>query len=92
MITPGPLLLSVTFDRPMRAGNFSFVQVSPETFPDCDRKPAQSADRRTFSMRCTARAGVRYEVWFNRPPYSAFQADSGVQAEAYQLLFTTGSR
>ncbi len=89
-IPAGPFTLSVTFDRPMRADSYSFVQVSADSFPQCEKAPPQvSADRRRFSLRCTAQAGKRYEVWFNRPPYTAFQSETGATAPAYRLTFQT---
>lgn len=92
VIAPGPYLLSVTFDQPMREGDYSIVQVSAQTAADCDPQATQSLDRRTFTVRCTAHAGKHYEVWFNRPPFMNFQGLSGVAAEPRQLLFSVGDR
>ena len=91
-IAPGPYLLSVTFDQPMMEGNYSFVQISPQTATDCAPRATQSADRRTFMVRCMAAPGKHYEVWFNRPPYMNFQGLSGMAAEPKQLLFSVHSR
>jgi DNA-binding CsgD family transcriptional regulator len=87
MIAPGPFVLTVTFDRPMLDGNYSFVQMSPETYPSCEARPTLSADARTFTLRCTAQAGHAYEVWFNRPPYMNFKSTSGASAEPHHLSF-----
>lgn len=92
VIAPGPFLLSVTFDRPMRPGNYSFVQKSADTYPDCDGQPDQSSDGRTFILRCTARAGRSYEVWLNSPPYMNFRSVDGDSAQPFQLLFPTRDR
>jgi DNA-binding CsgD family transcriptional regulator len=91
-IGPGPFALSVTYDQPMQAGNYSFVRVSRDSFPDCDPRASQSADRRTYTMHCIARAGARYEVWFNSPPYLNFRSAKGVSADPYQLLFGVRGR
>lgn len=91
VIAPGPFLLSGTFDQPMIEG-YSFVQMSPETMPACDFHASQSADRRSFTVRCTAVAGKHYEVWLNRPPYMNFRGLSGTSAEPQQLLFSVRSR
>jgi DNA-binding CsgD family transcriptional regulator len=89
VIRPGSFVLSVTFDRPMREGSYSFIQVSAETYPSCDGRPTLSADRRTYSLRCSARPGGRYEIWFNREPFMNFKSKEGVAAVPYQLRFTT---
>ncbi len=88
-IAPGPFLLSVTYDRPMMADAMSYVQVSPETFPDCIFKPTLSKDRRTFSVRCNAKASRLYEIWLNRPPYMNFREENGRSATPYRLRFRT---
>lgn len=88
VIAAGPLTLTVTFDRPMLPGNYSFVQISAETYPNCGSNvPEQSEDRRTFTMRCNVEPGRSYEVWFNRPPYTSFMDDQGTRAEPFQLRF-----
>jgi DNA-binding CsgD family transcriptional regulator len=91
-IAPGPFTLSVTYDRPMLGGNYSFVRVSPETYPECVGTPQQSGDGRTFSIQCTAKPGKSFEVWFNRPPFVAFMAPDGTRAEPFRLLFSSSAR
>lgn len=86
-ISPGPFDLTVTFDRPMLKGSYSFVQISPETFPDCRPGAQMSSDRRSYTMRCTAAAGRDYEVWFNRPPYVNFKSMNGVSAQSHRIRF-----
>ena len=61
MIEPGPLLLSVTYDRPMKAGSYSFAG-DPALAPEDCGMPEQSEDGRTYSMRCTVSAGRQYEI------------------------------
>ena len=90
-IPPGAFTLEVTFDRPMLDGNYSFVQISPETYPSCQPHPQRSSDGRSFSLRCTAAPSQNYEVWFNRPPYMNFKSLSGLRAQPYQLRFSTKS-
>ena len=86
-ISPGPFLLSATFDRPMMDGSYSFVQVSKDTFPECKGRPTRSPDGRTFTLRCNARVGRQYEVWFNRPPYLNFKSIRGAPAKPSRLKF-----
>src|SRR5439155_2850005 len=54
VVAPGPLKLSVTFDRPMHAQSYSFVQRNPATYPNCSHSaPLQSQDGRTYTLSCT---------------------------------------
>ena len=92
IIRPGAFTLAVTFDKPMIDGNYSFVQVSPETFPKCEPRPQLSPDARTFTLRCMAEPNHRYELWFNRSPYMNFKSLSGAPAQPYQLKFRAASR
>lgn len=92
VVKPGPLLLSVTFDQAMSRGDYSFVQMSPETFPECPIPPQVSVDRRTFTLRCRVRPGGRYEVWFNREPYMSFRSDRGIIAQPSRLVFRARQR
>lgn len=89
-VPAGDFELKVTFNQPMAANSFSFVQVSRATFPTCDGKPKQSADGRSFTMKCTAKPSGRYELWFNRPPYMNFKAKDGLlPATPKRLQFRT---
>lgn len=88
-IPSGSLTLSVTFDQAMRDGSYSFVQMSEETYPTCEPRPQVSADRRTFTLRCTTLPGRKYEIWFNRAPYMNFRSVAGTPAQPFQLLFRT---
>ena len=93
VVAPGPLILRVTFDRPMRPGSYSFVQVSGDTYPECGTNlPEMSSDRRTFTLHCTVREGRSYEIWFNSPPYMNFKSDEGIAAEPFQLKFQARDR
>lgn len=87
IVPAGPVTISVTFDQPMRAGSYSFVQVSPSTYPDCSRTPALSADRRTYSLSCRVTPDRSYELWFNRGRFQHFVGENGVAAAPYQLRF-----
>ena len=89
VIAPGPYTLTVTFDRPMAPRSFSFVQVDAATYPQCNGQPVQSADGKSFTLNCTARAGKRHELWFNRKPYLNFRsAADGKSANPYRLRFS----
>ena len=93
LVAAGPATLSVTFDRAMRPGNYSFVQKDPATYPRCaPSAPSQSLDGRTFTLSCTLEPGREYEVWFNSEPYMNFKDMDGTPAIPFQLKFRTESR
>lgn len=82
-------IISVTFDRPMLPGSFSFCRASAETYPNIEGDPVQSPDGCTYSIPCTLQAGREYAVWFNRLPYMNFRGLDGTSAEPYLLMFCT---
>ena len=87
-IPAGPFALSVTFDRPMRGDSYSFVTTDLAPYPDCKARPRQSGDRRTFTLRCTAKAGQRYAIGFNHGRFRNFASlDGGVPALPATLAF-----
>lgn len=89
-LAAGPVTLSVTFDRAMRADSYSFVTVDAGTYPDCAAKPRQSADGRTFLLDCTAAPGQSYAVGINGGRFWNFvDAQTGVPAEPALLRFVT---
>ncbi|HEU4960321.1 MAG TPA: LuxR C-terminal-related transcriptional regulator [Sphingomonas sp.] len=88
VIAPGAFTLTVTFDRPMLEGSMSYTRSSADTQVDCRFPATLSADRRTFTVQCSAAPGRRYEVWFNREPYMNFRSAEGVSSRPYRLRFT----
>lgn len=90
-VPAGPVTISVTFDRPMRAKGYSFVRIDGADYPDCgDATPVQSADWRTFTLRCRVEAGKRYKIGFNVGRYRNFVgAADGLPALAATLSFST---
>lgn len=89
-VPAGPYTLKITYDRPMAADSYSFVQVSRASYPVCDGKPKQSIDGRSFTMACIAKPAGRYVIWLNRAPYMNFKSKDGlVSAKPKRLLFRT---
>ena len=88
VISAGELTLSVTFDRPMRSGGYSFVAPDPDAFPDCDGNVVQSADKRTFSMKCEVEGGRGYRVGFNGVRFHNFVSEeTGTPADPREIEF-----
>jgi DNA-binding CsgD family transcriptional regulator len=90
VLPAGPAVLTVTFDRPMRPQSYSFVERSPQTFPRCPDPPTQSADGRSYSLRCTLEPRRTYEIMFNSDRHRNFAAvGDGAPAVPATLRFTT---
>jgi DNA-binding CsgD family transcriptional regulator len=89
VLQPGPLRVSVAFDRPMAPGSYSFVRSGEGAYPECAGQPQLSADGRTYTVDCAANAPGRYVMHFNRPPYIGFvDAATRTPAQEARLEFT----
>jgi DNA-binding CsgD family transcriptional regulator len=87
-IPAGKIAVKVTFDQPMRA-SWSFVVARDRaSFPNCDAKPVQSKDGRSFTLACTVEAGKDYWIGFNNDRFRKFQSVSGVPAVPATLRFS----
>lgn len=76
-LAPGPFTLHITFDQPMRGDSYSFVATDVASYPDCEQTPQQSSDRRSFTLRCTGKAGQRYAIGFNYGRFRNFVSLKG---------------
>jgi DNA-binding CsgD family transcriptional regulator len=62
-VPAGKLVLSVTFDQPVRPDGLSFTMPEGQArFPACDGLPERSDDGRTIAMRCLVQGGRAYAV------------------------------
>jgi hypothetical protein len=90
VLDAGPITLSVTFDVPMQANSYSFVRDGTRAFPNCPRKPVQSADQLTYSWACTVEPEKSYRVLFNHGAFMNFKgAQNQVPAISYGISFST---
>lgn len=87
-IPAGRIAVKVTFDQPMRA-SYSFVVARDRaSFPNCDAKPVQSKDGRSFTLACTVEAGKDYWIGFNNDRFRNFQSVAGAPAVPATLRFS----
>jgi len=88
-VTPGLLVLRVTFSEKMRVDGWSYVPSPKGLYPDCAQTPRLLDDQRSFVLICRTLPGKTYSVWFNQPPLVDFSNYSRRSAIPYQLTFTT---
>lgn len=88
-IEPGSREISVTFSKPMRDGNWSWSQISKESFPAKTGEPHFLPDQRTCVLPVLLESGKTYAVALNMPPFQNFQDGEGHKALPYLLVFKT---
>ncbi|WP_174299905.1 hypothetical protein [Caulobacter sp. S45] len=88
-VSPGLLVLRVTYDTRMRPEGWSYAQEAGEQYPDCAKAPRLLDDKRSFVLICRTLPGKRYAVWFNRPPLNDFTSFGRRAAKPFELKFVT---
>ena len=90
-VDPGLTELSVTFSEEMQDGNWSWVQSSPESFPQMTGQAHYINDTTKNVLPVRLEPNKEYVVWINAAKYSNFRDKAGNSAIPYKLTFTTGS-
>jgi RNA polymerase sigma-70 factor (ECF subfamily) len=88
-VDPSITEIKVTFSKDMIDGNWSWAQVSDETFPKTTGKPHYEADNRTCVLPVKLEPGKCYVLSLNNPPFTAFTDEDGHKAMGYTLVFET---
>lgn len=81
--------IKVTFSKEMRLTSWSWVQMSPDTFPQIFAKPHFLDDRRTCVANVKLEPGKTYVIWFNSENFSNFRDLPGHPSVPYLLVFET---
>jgi RNA polymerase sigma-70 factor (ECF subfamily) len=81
--------IRVTFSKEMMDENWSWIQVSEETFPKATGKPRYDKDRRTCVLPVKLEPGKTYVLWLNSAEFSNFKDTDQRSAIPYLLVFET---
>lgn len=88
-VDPGLDRISVTFSKDMMDGNWSWTQISDDTFPKMIGKPKYLDDKRTCVLSVELEPGKTYVTWLNSARYGNFKDTDGRSAAPYLLVFQT---
>ena len=89
-ISPGVLVLKVTFDQQMAPRDFAYGLGAGADTLECLKTPRLLNDAKTFVLLCTTLPGKTYAIALNGGPAPAgFSNLAENRAEASQLTFTT---
>ncbi|TAL05092.1 MAG: serine/threonine protein kinase [Verrucomicrobia bacterium] len=81
--------LRVTFSKPMRDGNWSWVKLDDASYPQMTGTPRYEGDRRTCVLPVKLQPGKSYATWINVDNFQDFQDENGHPAVPYLLIFQT---
>lgn len=93
-VTPGVVVMTVTFDQEMTPGGFDFTPAAGGETPPCLKTPRLLNDGKTFVLLCTLRAGRSYALTLNGGPpreegNNGFSSVSERRAQPVALTFRT---
>jgi hypothetical protein len=88
-VTPGVLVLKLTFDQPMTKTGFDIAAAPGAQAPDCVKTPRLLNDGKTFVLLCATRRGQHYSLTFNAEPEGGFQNTAEHRAVPATLSFST---
>jgi RNA polymerase sigma-70 factor (ECF subfamily) len=82
--------ISVTFSKDMMTNSqWSWLQYTPETFPQIDKNNIRYLDKRTCVLPVKLKPGKTYVIWINTQQYNYFKDKNGKSAIPYLLVFQT---
>jgi RNA polymerase sigma-70 factor (ECF subfamily) len=81
--------IRVTFSKAMMDENWSWSQISDDTFPKLAGKSHYDKDKRTCVLSVKLEPGKTYVLWLNSEKFKNFQDSAGRPAVPYLLVFET---
>ena len=79
----------MTYSKDMIDGNWSWSQISDESFPETTGSPRYLEDKRTCVLPVKLQPGKTYVVWLNSSRHTNFKDTDGRAAVPYLLVFET---
>lgn len=89
-VDPALKEIRVTFSKNMMTDRmWSFVQISPQTFPETDGQIHYLADNRTCVLPVRLEPGKTYALWINQGRFTSFRDTHNTPSAPYLLVFET---
>ena len=87
-ISPGTLVLKVTFNQRMDPNGWRFDR-GADSYPACLARPRLLPDEKTFVLLCSVGGQGKFSILFNAPGAGGFANLAGQRASAFELQFST---
>ena len=84
--------IKVTFSKDMLGGNWSWVQMSKDSFPKLEGQPMFLTDKRTCVVKVNLEPNKTYVIWLNSDRFMNFKDTGRRPAVPYLLVFKTGKK
>jgi hypothetical protein len=81
--------ITVTFDEPMKDGNWSWVYTNKNKFPVMTGQPYYKPGHTVNVLPVKLESNQEYEIWINSEKFKNFKDRAGNPAIPFRLVFTT---
>ena len=81
--------ITVTFDEPMKDGNWSWAYTNKNKFPVMTGQPYYKPGHTVNVLPVKLESNQEYEVWINSEKFKNFKDRAGNPAIPFRLVFTT---
>ena len=88
-VDPAVSAITVTFNKPMTDGSYSWCYEDPATFPMTTGQPYYGEDGTTNILPVKLEPDTEYIIWINTEQFTNFKDISGNPVRPYRLTFKT---
>ena len=88
-ISPGALVVRITFSQRMDPGAWRFEKSADARYPQCLARPRLLNDEKTFVLLCSVGGQSQFSMTLNGPGDGGFVNQAGQRALPYELKFST---
>jgi len=81
--------ITVTFDEPMKDGNWSWAYTNKNKFPVMTGQPYYKPGHMVNVLPVKLESNQEYEIWINSEKFKNFKDRAGNPAIPFRLVFTT---
>ena len=89
-VDPSTPEIIVTFDEPMKDGNWSWAYSDEDKFPEMTGQPYYKPGHTINILPVKLEPDKEYEIWINSEKFKNFKDQAGNSATPFRLVFTTG--
>ena len=81
--------ITVTFDEPMKDGNWSWAYTNKNKFPEITGQPYYKPGHTINILPVKLESNNEYEIWINSEKFKNFKDQAGNSATPFRLVFKT---
>jgi len=88
-VDPSTSEITVTFDEPMKDGNWSWAYTNKDKFPEMTEQPFYKPGHTINILPVKLEPNKEYEIWINSEKFKNFKDLSGNSSTPFRLVFKT---